>query len=123
MASSSNGANPNTEIRKLGRFVSQTNHKTMSHEAREALKKRILDTVGVAIGARDGEPIQMIREQTEDFCGATLCTFNGCVKSYPARVGIYNGGFSRYCDFKYSLLDKRNTRTHARHLCAVRACR
>ena len=86
---------PDTIVRQLGRFVSETDQKTMSHEACEELKKRILDTIGVAIGALEGEPIKMIREHNADFGGKELCTFIGGGKSAPDRVAFYNGAQSR----------------------------
>ncbi|MEM6727240.1 MAG: MmgE/PrpD family protein [Pseudomonadota bacterium] len=100
---------PDTIVRQLGRFVSEADHKTMSHAAREELKKRILDTIGVAIGALDGEPIKMIREHQEDFGGKPLCTFIGGGKSSPDRVAFYNGALSRYLDFMDSYLAKGET--------------
>ncbi|MEM7733469.1 MAG: MmgE/PrpD family protein [Pseudomonadota bacterium] len=100
---------PDTIVRQLGRFVSEADHKTMSHDAREELKKRILDTIGVAIGALDGEPIKMIREHNEDFGGKDLCTFIGGGKGAPDRVGFYNGALSRYLDFMDSYLAKGET--------------
>lgn len=98
-----------TEVRKLARFVANTDHKSMSHEAREELKKRILDTIGVAIGALEGEPIKMIREHQEDFGGKPLCTFIGGGKGAPDRVAFYNGALSRYLDFMDSYLAKGET--------------
>lgn len=109
MAATESGGISDTEVRKLGRFVSQANHKVMTHEAREELKKRILDTIGVAIGALEGEPIRMIREHNEDFGGKPLCTFIGGGKSSPDRVGFYNGALSRYLDFMDSYLAKGET--------------
>ncbi|MEM8792135.1 MAG: MmgE/PrpD family protein [Pseudomonadota bacterium] len=100
---------PDTLVRQLGRFVAQTDHKTMSDVARDELKKRILDTVGVAIGALDGEPIKMIREHQEDFGGKPLCTFIGGGKSAPDRVAFYNGALSRYLDLMDSYLAKGET--------------
>ncbi|MEM9707934.1 MAG: MmgE/PrpD family protein [Pseudomonadota bacterium] len=100
---------PDTIVRQLGRFVSGTDHKTMSHEAREELKKRILDTIGVAIGALEGEPIKMIRAHNEDFGGKELCTFIGGGKGAPDRVAFYNGALSRYLDFMDSYLAKGET--------------
>lgn len=100
---------PNTIVRQLGRFVAGTDHRTMSQEAREELKKRILDTIGVAIGALDGEPIKMIREHQEDFGGRELCTFIGGGKGAPDRVAFYNGALSRYLDFMDSYLAKGET--------------
>ena len=100
---------PDTEVRQLGRFVAQTDQKTMSEDARDELKKRILDTIGVAIGALDGEPIKMIRSHQEDFGGAPLCTLIGGGKSAPDRAAFYNGALSRYLDFMDSYLAKGET--------------
>ncbi|MEM6797424.1 MAG: MmgE/PrpD family protein, partial [Acidobacteriota bacterium] len=71
----------------------------MSHEAREELKKRIVDTIGVAIGALEGEPIRMIRTHQEDFGGAPHSTLIGGGKTAPDRAAFYNGALSRYLDF------------------------
>lgn len=101
--------NPDTIVRQLGRFVAKADHKIMSHEAREELKKRILDTIGVAIGALEGAPIKMIREHQEDFGGKELCTFIGGGKGAPDRVAFYNGALSRYLDFMDSYLAKGET--------------
>ncbi|MEM6549233.1 MAG: MmgE/PrpD family protein [Pseudomonadota bacterium] len=100
---------PDTLVRQLGRFVARTDHKTMSAEAREELKKRILDTIGVAIGALEGEPIKMIRAHNADFGGKELCTFIGGGKGAPDRVAFYNGALSRYLDFMDSYLAKGET--------------
>ncbi|MEM8700588.1 MAG: MmgE/PrpD family protein [Pseudomonadota bacterium] len=100
---------PDTEVRQLGRFVSRTDHRTMSEEARMELKKRILDTIGVAIGALDGEPIRMIREHLDDFGGNGLCTLIGGGKTAPDRAAFYNGALSRYLDFMDSYLAKGET--------------
>ncbi|MEM9442345.1 MAG: MmgE/PrpD family protein [Pseudomonadota bacterium] len=100
---------PDTEVRQLGRFVAQADHNTMSREARDELKKRILDTVGVAIGALEGEPIRMIREHQQDFGGAGHCTLIGGGKTAPDRAAFYNGALSRYLDFMDSYLAKGET--------------
>ncbi|MEM9435282.1 MAG: MmgE/PrpD family protein [Pseudomonadota bacterium] len=98
-----------TEVRKLARYVATTDHSTMSATARDELKKRILDTIGVAIGALEGEPIKMIREHQADFGGAPHCTLIGGGKSAPDRVAFYNGALSRYLDFMDSYLAKGET--------------
>lgn len=98
-----------TEVRQLGRFVAGADHKTMSREARDELKKRMLDTVGVAIGALEGEPIQMIRTHLNDFGGAPRCTLIGGGKTAPDRAAFYNGALSRYLDFMDSYLAKGET--------------
>ncbi|MEM9137264.1 MAG: MmgE/PrpD family protein, partial [Cyanobacteria bacterium P01_F01_bin.42] len=109
MSISQTASQPDTQVRQLGRYVSQTDHKTMSHEAREELKKRILDTIGVAIGALEAEPIKMIRIHQQDFGGAPLCTLIGGGKTAPDRAAFYNGALSRYLDFMDSYLAKGET--------------
>ncbi|MEM7169405.1 MAG: MmgE/PrpD family protein [Pseudomonadota bacterium] len=100
---------PDTEVRQLGRFVAQTDHRSMSDGARDELKKRILDTIGVAIGALGGKPIEMIRQHHEDFGGTPHCTLIGGGKSAPDRAAFYNGALSRYLDFMDSYLAKGET--------------
>ena len=100
---------PDTIVRQLGRFVAETDHKDMSEQARDELKKRILDTIGVAIGALEAEPIKMIRTHQEDFGGAGHCTLIGGGKISPDRAAFYNGALSRYLDFMDSYLAKGET--------------
>jgi 2-methylcitrate dehydratase len=45
-----------TEVELLARFVDQTRFEDISAEARQQLKIRVLDTIGVAIGALDAPP-------------------------------------------------------------------
>ncbi|MEM7480027.1 MAG: MmgE/PrpD family protein [Acidobacteriota bacterium] len=109
MTTESQAAPKDTEVRQLGRFVAGTDHRRMSQEAREELKKRIVDTIGVAIGALEGEPIQMIRAHHKDFGGSPHCTLIGGGKSAPDRAAFYNGALSRYLDFMDSYLAKGET--------------
>ena len=98
-----------TEVRELGGYVAAADERHMSVEARDELKKRILDTVGVAIGALDAEPMKMIRSHQEDFGGAPHCTLIGGGKTAPDRAAFYNGALSRYLDFMDSFLAKGET--------------
>lgn len=50
MTSHSPGIAKDTEVRQLGRFVADSRADTMSAEVRNELKKRVLDSTGVAIG-------------------------------------------------------------------------
>jgi 2-methylcitrate dehydratase len=52
-----------TEARRLGWFVTLADAAAMSTQARDELLKRVLDSVGVAIAALDGEPIGYLRVQ------------------------------------------------------------
>ena len=67
-------------------------------------KVRILDALGCAIGALEGEPVRRIREQIEEFGGNPLVTLIGGGKTAPDRAALYNGALVRYLDYNDSYL-------------------
>jgi 2-methylcitrate dehydratase len=91
-------------VEELALFVSRSRWDEISEPAREQLKLRVLDSLGVALGALDGEPVRMVREQVQEFGGAPLCTLIGGSKSAPDRAALYNGALVRYLDFNDSYL-------------------
>lgn len=100
---------PNTMVRQLGLFVAESDHRRMSKEARDELKKRILDTIGVAIGALESDVIKMLKSHQADFGGVGHCTLIGGGKTAPDRAAFFNGALSRYLDFMDSYLAKGET--------------
>ncbi|MBI3624568.1 MAG: MmgE/PrpD family protein [Candidatus Rokubacteria bacterium] len=50
-----------TLVEQLAAFVTRASHSDLSETAREQLKIRVLDSLGCAIAALDGEPLRMIR--------------------------------------------------------------
>jgi 2-methylcitrate dehydratase len=115
------GCKKDTEVRRLGRFVTAADSASMTMEARDELRKRILDSVGVAIGALDGEPIRRVREQLDDFGGRPIATLIGGGKTAPDRAAFYNGALVRYLDFMDSYLAKGETCHPSDNLGAVLA--
>jgi len=81
-----------TRVERLARFVCRSRWEDISEPAREQLKLRVLDSLGVAFGALDGEPVAMVREQLQEFGGAPLATLIGGGRSAPDRAALYNGG-------------------------------
>ncbi len=110
-----------TEVRRLGQFVAAADTANMTAGSREELRKRILDSVGVAIGALDGEPIRCVRAQVDDFGGQPLATLIGGGKTAPDRAAFYNGALVRYLDFMDSYLAKGETCHPSDNLGAVLA--
>jgi 2-methylcitrate dehydratase len=110
-----------TEVRRLGRFVASADAVTMTQDARDELRKRVLDSIGVAIGALDGEPIGYIRAHLDDFGGKPLATLIGGGKTSPDRAAFYNGALVRYLDFMDSYLAKGETCHPSDNLGAVLA--
>ncbi|WP_225735814.1 MmgE/PrpD family protein [Gulosibacter chungangensis] len=98
-----------TEVTQLAEFVAKASFDDLSAEALEQLKIRVLDTLGVAIGAIDAEPIVAIRGLVEDLGGAPAATLIGGGKTAPDRAAFYNSALSRYLDFMDSYLAKGET--------------
>ncbi|ALJ19797.1 MmgE/PrpD family protein [Microbacterium sp. No. 7] len=98
-----------TEVSRLAAFVAAAAFEDLSATALEQLKIRVLDTIGVAIGALDAEPVVAIRELIDDLGGAPAATLIGGGKTAPDRAAFYNSALSRYLDFMDSYLAKGET--------------
>ncbi len=94
---------------RLAAFVEGVRWEDVSPAAREALKVRVLDSLGCAFGALGGEPVRMIRKDVDELGGNPLCTLIGGGKTAPDRAAFYNGALVRYLDFNDSYLAKGET--------------
>lgn len=95
-----------TIAEELAEFVVRTSYDEMSDEAVLQMKIRILDSIGCAIAAVEGEPLRYIREQISDFGGSEHSTLIGGSKTSPDRAAFYNSGLTRYLDFNDFYLAK-----------------
>jgi 2-methylcitrate dehydratase len=94
-----------TQVERLAEFVTRASYEHLSEEARRELKVRVLDSLGCAIGALEGKPVRMIREQTAEFGGDPLVTLiGGGRRTAPDRAAFYNGALVRYLDYNDSFL-------------------
>jgi 2-methylcitrate dehydratase len=110
-----------TEVQLLAWFVERARLADLSVKAVEHLKIRVLDTVGVAIGALGAEPIVAIRQLTAELGGRPLATLIGGGKTAPDRAAFFNGALSRYLDFMDSYLAKGETNHPSDNLAPVLA--
>ena len=110
-----------TLVEKLALFVQQASFDNLSEAARMQAKIRILDALGCAFGALDGEPVRIIRQQIEDFDGAGHCTLIGGGRAAPDRAAFYNSALVRYLDYNDSYLAKGETCHPSDNLGAVLA--
>ncbi|WP_129658096.1 MmgE/PrpD family protein [Rothia halotolerans] len=110
-----------TEVRQLAEFVHAARFEDLSPEAVEQLKIRVLDTLGVAVGALDAEPMVAIRGLVEDLGGTPRSTLIGGGRTAPDRAAFVNGALSRYLDFMDSYLAKGETNHPSDNLGAVLA--
>lgn len=102
-------SNNKTEVQKLADFVTTRKFDDLSKEAIHTLKIRLLDSIGCAIGALEGAPVKMIKEQLDDFGGKPLVSLIGGGKTSPDRAALYNSTLVRYLDFNDSYLAKNET--------------
>ncbi|HEX5416408.1 MAG TPA: MmgE/PrpD family protein, partial [Chloroflexota bacterium] len=110
-----------TVAEQLAEFVVRASFDALSVPVREQLKIRVLDALGCAIGALDGEPIREIRKQLALFGGAPLCTLVGGERTAPDRAAFATTALVRYLDFNDSYLSKIETCHPSDNLGAVLA--
>jgi 2-methylcitrate dehydratase len=110
-----------TQTEELAAFVERMSYENLSEEACQQLKIRILDAMGCAIGALEGEPIQLLKAQIKEFDGTGCCTLIGGGKTAPDRAALYNSALVRYLDFNDGYLAKGETCHPSDNLGAVLA--
>ena len=96
-------------INELATFVNNATYNTLTEEAVTQLKIRLLDSLGTAIGAIEGAPVEAIRNMLEDFGGSEMSTLIGGGQTTPDRAAFYNSALVRYLDFNDSYLAKGET--------------
>lgn len=110
-----------TLVEELAKFVVSASWENISQEVQTALNIRVLDSLGCAIGALNGEPVRYIRRHIEEFGGSEMCTLIGGGKTAPDRAAFYNSALVRYLDFNDSYLSKGETCHPSDNLGAVLA--
>ncbi len=98
-----------TEVESLAAFASGSRWQDLSADAVEALKIRVLDAFGCAIGALDAPPVQAVRTLNASLGGNPLSTLIGGGKTAPDRAAFLNGAAVRYLDFNDAYLAPHET--------------
>jgi 2-methylcitrate dehydratase len=98
-----------TDVERLAEFVVQASFDDLSTAARSQLKIHVLDALGCAIGAMNGAPVQLVREQIREFDRDGRCSLLGGGRASPDRAAFYNGALVRYLDYNDSYLAKGET--------------
>jgi 2-methylcitrate dehydratase len=88
-----------TKAEKLAAWAASANFDKIDQTSLEQLKIRVLDSLGCAIAALDGEPIRPIRALTDELGGDGPCTLIGGGQAPLDRAAFYNGALVRYLDF------------------------
>lgn len=96
-------------VHDLARFIKSATFDDLSEAAVNQLKIRLLDSLGTAIGALEGEPVQSLRNMISDLGGTGQATLIGGGKTSIDRAALYNSALVRYLDFNDSYLAKGET--------------
>ena len=96
-------------VEELADWAYSRSWRDLSAQARSALKERVLDAVGCAVGAMSTEPMQAIHKLTADVGGSPMATLLGGGRTAPDRAAFFNGAAIRYLDFNDSYLAKGET--------------
>ncbi len=110
-----------TMVQRLARFVTRASWDEISNESRRELKIRVLDSLGCALGALKGEPIELLRRYLTELSGNPHATLVGGGRAPTDRAALYNGALVRYLDYNDSFLAPGETCHPSDNLAAVLA--
>jgi 2-methylcitrate dehydratase len=89
-----------TAVERIAEFALRARWEMLSEEARQALKIRVLDSLGCAMGALADEPPRRVRAAVEELDEAGgPCALLGGGSAAPDRAALYNGALVRELDF------------------------
>src|SRR5580698_8383075 len=85
-------------VEQIAAFAAAARPAQMTNEARRLFKRNILDSLGCAIAALQGQPFQALREQFEEYRAPGRCTLIGGGKTSADQAALFNSGLVRYVD-------------------------
>src|SRR6056297_343004 len=90
---------------ELARFVQEVSAEEFSDDTQEELKKRVLDSVGIAINALEAEPAEVVHQTVQRVNPGDDCTLWGRSETAsPVGAAMHNTALTRYLDFMDSFL-------------------
>ncbi len=94
-----------TTTEELAAFVRAVSFDDLSADTRDELEKRLLDSVGIGIGALGEAPVEAVRGTVNRANGGTGATLWGRGESAsPVGAAMHNTALTRYLDFMDSFL-------------------
>lgn len=105
----------------MARFAVEATYGDLSSNAVAALKIRVLDSLGCALGALSSEPLIRLRQHVADLGGKPSATCIGGGRTAPDRAAFYNGALVRYLDFNDAFLARKEICHPSDNLAAVLA--
>ncbi|MCO8245624.1 MULTISPECIES: MmgE/PrpD family protein [unclassified Haladaptatus] len=111
-----------TTTAELADFVAETSYDDLSADTVDELKKRVLDSVGIAVGAMGEEPVEAVRATVEEMNDGGDCTLWGGGNASPPDATMLNTAYVRYLDYMDSFLAPGETPHPSDNIAAAIVC-
>ncbi|RYJ08249.1 MmgE/PrpD family protein [Halogeometricum borinquense] len=107
----------------IAEFVEAANYDNFDEKVVEELKKRVLDSVGIGIGALGAEPVEVVFETVSGVDESGSCTLWGRDASASApQAAMHNTALTRYLDYMDSFLAPGETPHPSDNIGSIIAC-
>jgi 2-methylcitrate dehydratase len=93
-----------TVAHDIADFAARASWDALSASARDALKLRVLDSIGCALAAKDRPVPAIVRASMGDGAGPQSCSLIGGGRAPPDRAAFYDTTLVRYLDFNDAYL-------------------
>jgi 2-methylcitrate dehydratase len=112
-----------TTTDELADFVESVEYDDLTDDVQEELKKRVLDSIGIAVGALDEDATEVVRETVEETASGEAARLWGSdVRASPTGAAMYNTSLTRYLDFMDSFLAPGETPHPSDNIGSLIAC-
>ncbi|MFC7222884.1 MmgE/PrpD family protein [Halalkalicoccus sp. GCM10025322] len=112
-----------TTTADLADFALAVEYDDLAEEVREELKKRILDSVGIAVGAMGQTPPEIVRTTVREASPDGPCRLWGTEeRASPSEATMYDTALTRYLDFMDSFLAPGETPHPSDNVAAILCC-
>src|SRR5450432_4790940 len=92
------GEHMRSAVERIAAFAAAARPEHLTNDTRRLFKRNILDSLGCAIAALQGQPFQALREHFEEYRAPGRCTLIGGGKTSADQAALFNSGLVRYVD-------------------------
>src|ERR1700722_18106093 len=93
-------------VQNIANFAASARREHLKSNIRQLYKRNILDSLGCAIAGLQGRPLQVLREQFEEYRSPGRCTLIGGGKTSADQAALFNSSLVRYVDLLDSYMAK-----------------
>jgi 2-methylcitrate dehydratase len=112
-----------TTTAELADFTGSVTYDELADDSREELKKRVLDSIGIAVGAMGADATEVVRETVGETAPSEDCRLWGTdTQASPTGAAMYNTSLTRYLDFMDSFLAPGETPHPSDNVASILAC-